>query len=125
MNHPFPGEDAQFEQMLARSEGALPDNGFSLRVLAALPAPRPSRPHVSVSNVLRVILCIVGAFVGLSLSWYYSWSSIEMSAFTGQLNQAWSFAVTASADPGWLTMGLVAVGSLLYAFFERWSSKYF
>ena len=128
MNPLFSSEDAELEKMLARPESPLPDDGFSLRVLAALPAPalrslglvapQPRRSRANASNKLRAIFCFAGALVGVFVSWYYGWSSVETSTVTKQLSQAWSVVVSASSDPGRITMGVVAVGSILYAFFS-------
>ena len=49
---------------LFREIAPLPDDGFSARVLAALPAPRSSR-----TPMLRAVAILIGAAAGLASSW--------------------------------------------------------
>lgn len=105
-------DDRGLEALLRRSQPVLPADGFSARVLAALPektsSPAPSR--------LRVVTCLVGAacgvlvafaqgasFGGLDLAWHEMRDSlVTTSLFFGDSRLVIAFAVT--------------VASLLFAF---------
>jgi len=115
MNHSFPGNDAELEKILAHSDSAaLPDDGFSLRVMAHLPAPLPRRS--TSYNKQRAILCTLGALAGLGVSWKYGLASLDLSVVSAQLNQAGSKILSVSSDPSWIAAGVIILCSILYAF---------
>lgn len=91
----------------------LPDDGFSVRVLAALPAPSSSR-----TPVLRASAILAGAMAGLAFAWRpiaALWSSppeVEpLRRLLAQLSGPLS-------DPHLLLAIALAAASLLYAFMD-------
>src|SRR5688572_29920212 len=71
--------DAQIEAWLRQPDHALPDDGFSHRVLSALPPTRSAR------NWPRVGVCVCGALVGMvvakrsapAISWSETVASVQ------------------------------------------------
>jgi len=119
MNHPFPSDDAELEKMLAHGDGPpLPDDGFSLRVMATLPAPLVRRS--TSFNIQRAILCTLGALAGLAISWKYGLASLDFSEMMVHLNQSGAAIVSASSDPSWMAISVIVLCSVIYAF---WSDK--
>lgn len=114
--NPPPPEDARLEAWL-RTHGAaapLPDDGFSARVLAALPPPAPA---VAPAGLLaarrraahrRAWLCLVGAALGCALS--FSGGTADLVRGADALRSALAAAGEQLATP---SLGLaVAVTSV-------------
>jgi hypothetical protein len=115
MNHPFSSDDAELEKMLSHPDGPpLPDDGFSLRVMATLPA--APLPRSTSFNKQRAILCTLGAFAGLAISWKYGLASLDFSVIMAQLSQTGSAIVSASSDPSLMAVSVIVLCSMIYAF---------
>lgn len=113
-------EDARIADLLRRHHPALPDDGFSRRVLAALPDERnPS------SSRSRWIVCAIGAAVGLAVAAGAARSPEAWTAASGQLRIALSttsgrLAETSPETPIGLALALVVTAaSWLFAFRPR------
>jgi len=76
--NPLPREDDRLADLLRGQSPALPDDGFSTRVLAALP-PSTSAPQ---ANGLRTALCVAGAAAGLAVALGngVSWAGLRANA---------------------------------------------
>lgn len=118
LNSP-PPDDEQLEALLRRAaSAALPDDGFSTRVLAALPSKDPSP-----SPLLRPTLCVVAAVAGTAFAWKQLTSTTDPSALSMQWERSMEemrFALepfqAAPVNQGlWIAVG-VTVLSLLFAF---------
>ncbi len=102
--------DARLESLLREPAAALPDAGFSLRVLAALPPPVPVARAWS-----HTTLCALAAFFGTLLA-------LAGVALWGDWNSTWApvqatfSALNASlGDPVVFVAIALAVGSVAYA----------
>ena len=112
-----PGDDAVLTALLREAEPPLPDNGFSARVLAALPPPPPA------PFGLRVPILTAATIAGLVLAWQHITATggapavvAELDARLSQIHAALALSNGSMVDPA-LTFALAAtVGSLLYAF---------
>lgn len=64
-----PAETDPLESLLRQRAPALPDDGFSVRVLAALPTHTPQRTQrVSASPFTRSMFCLVGGLLGAAVA---------------------------------------------------------
>jgi len=114
------GQPDEIDALLRTRPAALRDDGFSARVLAALPPPAPTRPRALWP---RVVICTAGAIVGGVVAWSQvdSWDLLQTGTtqfFSGALNSA-----SALLDPALGTIVgiglLVTAGSLVFAFRPR------
>lgn len=63
-------DEARLEAWLREPTPSVPDNGFSARVLAALPPTRANQPsHLLVKNLIRLAVCLVGAATGEGIAY--------------------------------------------------------
>jgi hypothetical protein len=100
---PAPGDDDRLDTLLRRStEAPLPDNGFSARVLAALP-PRPREDR----DWLRAILCLLAAAAGLAVALARPGVWTDLPAASTQLVTAVDALLIPLRDP-WLLTAVVA-----------------
>lgn len=110
-------EDARLESWLRSAPPALPDNGFSARVLAALPPPRRDW------SWLRPFTCAIGLFVGVA----FAWEKIDRAAVFAVSRTYWQDSLAALSrgleTSAWTTMPaalalalVVAAASMIYAF---------
>lgn len=111
LNPPPHPNDARIEAWLRQPATSLPDDGFSARVVAALPPPAPARVRRS-----RTATCAVGAAIGTVIaiagfgssdSWVLNWIPMR-TAFEPLLAPL--------SDPVVLSALTVAGLSVLYAF---------
>jgi hypothetical protein len=115
LNSPFPENDELDAQCRAQfSVPAIPDGGFSARVLAALPAPanRTFRRR-------RRWFCAVGLIAGIAVTAIRLMISNDSSPLLPQLANGMSAAATQFfSGPVMLALGLTAF-SLWFAFRDR------
>lgn len=104
-------DDARLATMLRAAAPVLPDDGFSTRVLAALPAPHIERPQWG-----RIVFGAVGAAAGCGLAFGSgaSWEDLQMGG--GRIASAFLRAAPAFSDPMVAAALGVALLSLLVAF---------
>ena len=121
---PAPPDDAALTAFLARAQPPLPDDGFSARVVAALPAPRRAPLPV------RPLLTAVAALAGAALSWRQFAEVGGSQAVTQQFNDVLdglqlaanhTLGPTPTANlPAALSLAIgVSAVSLLYTFRHR------
>jgi len=109
--NPHPRDDVRLEAWLRTGAGQppLPDDGFSARVMAALPSAAPAPAPARVSQRRIFVLCAVGAAIGGVITFA---GSIDPAAFTTPL-AALGDAVTRLAGETVSTTGaLVVIGTL-------------
>lgn len=110
--------EAALTAMLRRPASAIPDDGFSARVLAALPPPRPT--------VFRVrrrwpwTAYIVGSLAGSAFACFRAGNWTDFASGMRQLANALSVVFTTLSEP-WLllALGLVALSLLIALPFTR------
>lgn len=108
-----PPDDAQLEAWLRASTAlpVLPDDGFSRRVLTALPPPPNSVP--------RTWFCLGGALIGLVVIANKAWPSGSSSARLPDFQATILTALTQLSVPAFgLALGITFL-SLWFAFRER------
>lgn len=110
-------DDAQLERLLRHAAPPLTDDGFSARVVAALPASQPA-PR----EWLRPALCLGGALAGVAIVWSQMESVGALRSETTQLLMHAANVSTAVLDPMVGLALLVTLGSLAFAFRPRWLS---
>ena len=111
--------DARLEALLRRATTPLDDDGFSARVLAALPA--PVKPRVPWQ---RILFCIAGALAGCG---YAVWRGVSGPAFeTGiaRLGNTLADFGPSMTDPRFVTAMGVTVLSLALAFRTELREKF-
>jgi hypothetical protein len=103
--------DARLDELLRRPAPLLPDNGFSPRVMAALPAPTGRGRFY-----LRCLVCAAGAMIGVLfvLACTPSWSDLT-SSFE-PMDSSIGSLIGILTDPMLALVMVVTTGSLLYAF---------
>ncbi len=111
LNPPLP-DDSRLEAPLRQPAPAMPDDGFSRRVLAALPGRKPAR-----RPGLRLVFCTAGAVVGLIIAFRDVTASPEGFSGLAELGQTISGLGEIFSTPGVLLALAVTAGSLL---FTRW-----
>ena len=84
---PHSNRDAALETLLRRAAPPLPDNGFSARVVAAL-------PRVRRAGWSRFWLCAVGGISGLALVWTQGPSWTDLQPVVAQLTGTYLAAGT-------------------------------
>ncbi len=112
-----PGDEAEFESWLRRETPALPDDGFSTRVLAALPSKGSARWPV---RVLLLAFAALGG-LGLAIARIVATGGVDAiaAAFDARLIQVQSTSVQIISAPlgsGFLFALIVTICSLLYVF---------
>lgn len=111
---PSPDEDP-LEMLLRKNSAPLADDGFSARVLAALPPP-PAKPRARPNR--RAIACSVGTLTGLI------WAIIrsgpprlgDLAVLGSELQSSTTTIVKALGDPNILMLGTLILASLAFAF---------
>ena len=109
----FIKNDPRLEALLRQSSAPLPDDGFSTRVLAALP------PRTAPRSSYRLAWCLAGAVAGCAVAWFDSaaWAN---GAFTlPDLDQTFGNVGKVVSDPTFLLAVIIAGGSLILAFGPR------
>ena len=112
--NPPPNDDARLAALVRQSAPELADDGFSARVLTALPAREAvRRPR------LRFVFCAAGAAAGIGFAYWQgaSWSALRegltpLLAPTARL-------VAVFADPGIVLALTVTAASLLFVYRPR------
>lgn len=109
---PTPPDDAALEAWLRANSNLppLPDNGFSNRVLVALPRPEPARSHRVGRSWLVLASVVIGSI--LALAGVLSSGHAVTDALFVSLNNP-------LAAPPALVALVVAAGSVWYAFRDR------
>lgn len=104
--NPFPNanDDVRLEALLRDAVSALPDDGFSSRVLAALPP-----EETAAGSWRRTAFCFAGAAAGCG---YALWRGVNWPELQAEFGRT----TTALADPLFMGALVVAALSLLFAF---------
>lgn len=112
LNRPAP-DDAQLDSWLRSNATAapLPDDGFSRRVLARLP---PQADRAAATR--RILLCLVGAVIGVVYAGAKGVSWSGLSADWSDFAPALDHNLEVLAEPSVLLALAVVAGSLLYVF---------
>jgi hypothetical protein len=112
---PTPPDDGPIEAWLKAHAtlAPLPDDGFSARVLAALPPPATPR-----KSRRRFALCLAGALAGFGWAWVKGVDTTGFSAGVDRLDQNIIALVIQLLDPR-LGLALVITGFSLLAAHER------
>jgi hypothetical protein len=105
-----PDDDARLIAMLRETTPALPDHGFSQRVMTSL----PPKTHVSVFH-LRLLLSLLGAIAGLWFALQNGLSVTSLKLAADQLTESFVPSGTMSGTHVLVALA-VALLSLLYAF---------
>ena len=108
---PSANDDARLEALLRRAAPTLPDNGFSARVLAALPATEEQH-----APWRRAVFCLVGAAAGCGLAFWRSGASPGLQSGLEQFGVNLADASLVFADPMVSAALVVTALSLLVAF---------
>ena len=104
-------DDARLEAMLRRVTPALPDDGFSARMLAALP------PAVESSGSrYRAAFCVGGALVGLGFALWRGVSLPDLKFGFSQIQALTVNSFSIFADPLFIAALGLTLLSLLVAF---------
>ena len=112
-------DDAQLASLLRQHHSELPDDGFTARVLAALP---PRVPHFVPwfeRPAARNIVFSFAALSGLAFALSQGLSLDTFRALAPAVRQTAAEASISLADPALSTALLVAAGSVLYAMKHR------
>ena len=112
----LPPDEAQLDAWLRASttQPPLPDDGFSQRVLSALPP--PARPD----SVRRLWFCVAGALIGGGVAALGAFGSDNQPAGLAALQDMILATLAQLSVPGFgLAVG-ITVGSLWFAFRDRW-----
>ena len=110
MNIP-PSEDAQIRSLLSEHQPPLSDDGFSNRVMAALPAPVTRR-----NTSLRAAVCALGAAAGCVVAWQGVSGFGAWDQSSQHLRTALAEAAVGMSDTRFLVAIAVTAASLAYAF---------
>ncbi len=112
---PSSPDDTPVEAWLRSSASLppLPDDGFSHRVLAALPPPARRR-----ANRLRLVLCLAGALAGVALVLQHSPDFPDIFHRLEQLDPVLNQATSQLADPAFAIALGVTAASLLFVFWR-------
>jgi hypothetical protein len=99
-----PPDDAVLEALLrGGAEPDLPDDGFTRRVLAALP---PSRPRI---DLRRLILCAIGLAAGAAAGFRQVTGTPAWGAIAGQAAAFFSNPIAVAA------LGILVAGAIVLA----------
>lgn len=118
---PNPSEDP-LEALLRETPTPLADDGFSLRVLTALPPPA-TKPRRLPGR--RTIACSLGALTGLALARAGSGplQASDYTAFGATLVTSTARAANFLSDPTVLTLGALTLASLAVAYAREISAR--
>jgi hypothetical protein len=104
-------DDDRLRAIFREAAPALPDNGFSARVLTAL----PPRERAFMRHA-RVAVCGLGAVAGIVFAWSRAGSSESLQFAADRLRESLSHANGSVTDTRFLFAIAVTVLTLLYAF---------
>lgn len=106
-----PRDDARLEAWLRTGAGQppLPDDGFSARVMAALPSAAPAPAPARVSQGRIFVLCAVGATIGGVITFA---GAIDPAAFTTPLATLGEAVTRLAGETVSTTGALVVIGTL-------------
>ena len=118
---PTPSEDP-LEVLLRKDHAPLADDGFSARVLAALPPPAPKSRRVPGR---RTIACSLGALTGFIFTIAHSGlpRASELSAFGSLVQTSAVSAANSLSDPTVLAVGTLILTSLAFAYSREITAK--
>ncbi len=105
---PFRDDDTRLAELVRQSASALPDDGFSTRVLAALPPPLKTAP----ASWRRTIACAVGAIAGCAVT---VWRGPAWSDAAAWIDRSARVSLPLDAPPLSIALTVAAV-SLAFAF---------
>jgi hypothetical protein len=108
-----PNDDSRLEMLLGQPAPAIPDHGFSTRVLAALPPRTPAR-----RPGLRLAFCSVGAAIGLVAAWLIGATSAGLAG-PDELAQTGGRLVDIFSNPNVLLALTIAAASLALTLWHR------
>ena len=120
---PDPSEDP-LEMLLRKNPEPIADNGFSARVLAALPPP-PPKPRRLPNR--RVIVCSLGGLVGLV--WALVQSGLpradDLAAFASTITTPMTRAAALFSDPTVIVLVALIIASLAFAYAREIGARLF
>jgi hypothetical protein len=110
------------EALLCKNQEPLADDGFSARILAALPSPAP-KPHKYPNR--RVVVCSLGAITGLI--WAVTTSGLphasELTTFRSAVISSTKALLNLLSDPSILALSALILASLAIAFAREIMAK--
>jgi hypothetical protein len=116
---PDPQDDARLDAWMRQSPPPLPDDGFSQRVLAALPHPRSSASYAS----QRTLIVVAGGLLGAGVAWRQlatandlSGTAVRIQNSVEEIRSAFVQSGTSLSEPTLSLAITVTVFSLLFAF---------
>ncbi len=102
-------EDDRLAALLRRRTDPIPDDGFSARVLAALPSARRDRPAIPLAAVM------LGALAGILYAWWHGASAADVVYFVRLLGAITLQLAATLGDPRIWFAVLLTVASLYAA----------
>jgi len=110
------------EVLLRKDHAPLADDGFSARVLAALPPPAPKSRRVPIR---RTIACGLGALTGFIFTIAHSGPprASELAAFGSLLQTSFVSAANLFSNPSVLAVSTLTLTSLVFAYFREISAR--
>ena len=110
---PLPSDRDQLEAWLSAKApvASLPDEGFTARVLAALPPPQSS------FSWHRLLLYATGTLSGLAVAWWQRSREPDPVSIASWWNGVWAQTVSLLGDPWWsLTFaGAIVAAAVVFA----------
>jgi hypothetical protein len=109
--NPPSSDDERLQAMLRESSPPLADDGFSARVMVALPPEK----HIPLLYV-RLIVCALGALIGLVFTLKRGVSTESLTLAANQIFESMAQAGVGPGDSRIVLAAMVTALSLLYAF---------
>jgi len=117
--NPSSNDDAHLAALLRQNHADLPDDGFTARVLAALPPPAPRAVPFFERPSARAFVFSLAALAGLALALSQGLSLETLRALVPAIHQTAAASPHSLGDPAFSTALLVAAASFLYAMKHR------
>ncbi len=117
--NPPPNDDAHLAALLRQNHTDLPDDGFTARVLAALPPRAPRSAPIFEQPAARAIVFSLAALAGLAFAFAQGLTWETITAIIPTLQQAAASTSVSLADPTPSLAFLIAALSILYAMKDR------
>jgi hypothetical protein len=114
-----PDNDARLAALLRSTHTDLPDDGFTARVLAALPPPTPSAVPFLERPAGRPIVLSIAALAGLALALWQGLSVETLRTLVPAVQQTTATASVSVTDPAFSIALFVTAASVLYAMKPR------
>jgi hypothetical protein len=119
---PLPPERDPLEAWLSAkaSVAPLPDEGFTARVLAALPPPQSS------FSWGRLLLYATGALSGLAVAWWRGGGGLSPAPISSWWSTVVAQTVSLLADPWWslALAGAIVAAAVVFAIRVAWASLF-